>query len=404
MMAEGGGNHQPGMVVAKGGEVVRSGVFERREEDIVRTLRRAVHAQKTVDDSLDLVLQALQTRGYEFPRVYRKKADICFLIKSLGLPEQYGLGTSFSMNHPILERVINDEAVYANSDVFSSSTELEQTDPLYYIRQTQPTLTGLIGIPYIGHPVHREREVKGTIIANYDPTRLPTLNKGVSPSGEVQDREGMMLSDIGEIIGEKVANIVDIEYLARQNEQLRKITEALEQSNKHLTDQAYTDDNTGLPNRRRFGIDLDEYMAAIPRGFNYNLLVYDCDGFKGVNDSPNGGHARGDQFLRDKAELLLKLQRQDTRVIKTYRLGGDEFAVVYKSASADDVTFFAEILREGISKISVPEGCKPVTASIGVMTPAVIRTFTKAEDLLNKIDQTLYRAKVRKDCVEFYMG
>ncbi|MBI4453579.1 GGDEF domain-containing protein [Candidatus Woesearchaeota archaeon] len=397
-----GKGHEPGMVVVKGAEVVRAGIFERRDEDIVRALRRAVHSQKTVDASLDLVLQALQKRGYEFPRVYRKKGEVCILIQSLGLPEEYGHGTSFSMNHPILERVINDEAVYANSDMFSSTTELESTDPLYHIRQMQPTLTGLIGIPYIGHPVHREREVKGTIIANYDPKRLQTLIKGVNANGEVEDREGMILSDIGEIIGEKVANIVDLEFLARQNEQLRKTTEALELSNRHLTDQAYTDELTGLLNRRRFGIDLDEYMKSITRGFNYNLLVYDCDGFKGVNDSPNGGHPRGDQFLRDKAELLLKLQRQDTRVIKTYRLGGDEFAVVYNSASVDDVLFFAENLRTEISRIPVPEGCNPVTASIGVMTPEIIRTFTKADDLLNRVDQTLYRAKERKDCVVFY--
>lgn len=402
MMVDGRGTHEPGMVVAKGTEVVRRGVFERREEDIVRTLRRAVHAQKTVDASLDLVLQALQTRGYEFPRVYRKKGDVCILIQSLGLPEEYRHGTSFSMNHPILERVITDEAVYANSDVFSSSTELEPTDPLYYIKQMQPTLTGLIGIPYIGHPVHREREVKGTIIANYDPKKLPALVKGISPNGEVEDREGMILSDIGEIIGEKVANIVDLEFLARQNEQLRKTTEALELSNRHLTDQAYTDELTGLPNKRRFGIDLAEYMAAIANGFNYNLLMYDCDGFKSVNDSPNGGHPRGDQFLRDKAELLLETQRQDPRVIKTYRLGGDEFAVVYNSASVNEVTFFAEFLNRGISKIPVPEGCKPVTASIGIMTSEMIKSFDSAAELLNRIDQTLYRAKSRKDCVEFY--
>ncbi|MBS3122675.1 GGDEF domain-containing protein [Candidatus Woesearchaeota archaeon] len=402
MMVDGKEGHEPGMVVVKGVEVVRKGIFERREEDIVRTLRRAVHAQKTVDASLDLVLQALQTRGYEFPRVYRKKGEVCILIQSLGLPEEYRHGTSFSMNHPILERVINDEAVYANSDVFSSSTVLEPIDPLYYIREQQPTLTGLIGIPYIGHPVHREREVKGTIIANYDPKRLPTLIKGVNANGEVEDREGMILSDIGEIIGEKVANIVDLEFLARQNEQLRKTTEALELANRHLTDQAYTDELTGMPNKRRFGLDLTEYMAAIAKGFYYNLLMYDCDGFKGVNDSPNGGHPRGDRFLRDKAELLLKMQKNDSRIIKTYRLGGDEFGVVYNSASVDEVTFFAEILNRCISQIPVPEDCKPVTASIGIMTPEMIRGFNNAAELLNKIDQTLYRAKSRKDCVMFY--
>ena len=91
-----------------------------------------------------------------------------------------------------------------------------------------------------------------------------------------------------------------------------------------LSWQATHDALTKLPNRR----ELERRLEAALRvpcadGKGPTLLFIDLDQFKVVNDT--GGHAAGDELLRQLASVLLEHARQSDTVA---RIGGDEFGII----------------------------------------------------------------------------
>ena len=85
---------------------------------------------------------------------------------------------------------------------------------------------------------------------------------------------------------------------------------------------AYTDEPTGLQNRRAFSeklSGLDENRGSA----EFAIWIFDINGLKEVNDS--GGHAAGDELIKGAAECIVSgIGSAD----KVYRIGGDEFAVI----------------------------------------------------------------------------
>jgi diguanylate cyclase (GGDEF)-like protein len=96
----------------------------------------------------------------------------------------------------------------------------------------------------------------------------------------------------------------------------RENTKLLEQSRRD----AETDALTGLANRRKLLLDLEERLdAQVPT----LLLLFDLDGFKSYNDA--FGHPAGDALLR---RLAQKLDAACEGFGRSYRMGGDEFCVL----------------------------------------------------------------------------
>lgn len=133
-------------------------------------------------------------------------------------------------------------------------------------------------------------------------------------------------------------------------------TEAARQA---VTQMAYTDVLTGLPNRRAFERMLSERVSLAdtePRVFTVGMV--DLDGFKPINDVY--GHVVGDEVLVQAADRISRAM-QGTGAVA--RVGGDEFAVIVDDLdSAGEIgalalklkTAFFEPIRVGRSRRAFP--------------------------------------------------
>ncbi len=168
---------------------------------------------------------------------------------------------------------------------------------------------------------------------------------------------------------------------------LRDVTEQ-RQLEHELTQRAFHDSLTGLPNRVLL---LERIERALLRGRRQPaltcVLFIDLDDFKIVNDSM--GHAVGDQLLNAVgARLTATLRRTDTAA----RLGGDEFAVLMEGAREpiDAELLAAQIVQSLSRPFRLPDGSVSVSASVGVATAM---DSADSEELLSHSDLALRAAK-----------
>jgi two-component system, cell cycle response regulator len=87
--------------------------------------------------------------------------------------------------------------------------------------------------------------------------------------------------------------------------------------------EALTDPLTGLGNRRRLLLALEDVLQSASARAPWALLLFDLNGFKAYNDT--FGHPMGDALL---ARLGAKLAETVAPEGTAYRLGGDEFCVL----------------------------------------------------------------------------
>ncbi|MBB2697276.1 UNVERIFIED_ORG: GGDEF domain-containing protein [Rhizobium esperanzae] len=94
---------------------------------------------------------------------------------------------------------------------------------------------------------------------------------------------------------------------------------------------SYTDELTGVANRRFVMARVDDMLAAARTGGSGCLAVFDIDKFKQIND--RFGHHAGDLVLRDFAHRI----HQNVRRNDCFgRVGGEEFLLVMPSTSPED--------------------------------------------------------------------
>ncbi len=167
-----------------------------------------------------------------------------------------------------------------------------------------------------------------------------------------------------------------------------------------LQDLAWTDDLSGLRNRRFFEHALDELIAhALQNRQCLTLLLLDIDNFKTYNDAL--GHEVGDQLIREMAVLLSRCLRERDVVA---RIGGDEFAVILWDAERQRVPgsqhprefmAVAQRFRQAIEdhdfRCLGATGPAPVTISGGLA--CLPWSGITREQLMRAADQAMLEAK-----------
>jgi diguanylate cyclase (GGDEF) domain len=143
----------------------------------------------------------------------------------------------------------------------------------------------------------------------------------------------------------------------------------------------HRDPLTGIHNRHHSDQVLQNILSERRAA---GVIMFDMDRFKAINDTH--GHPAGDHVLQAVAQRCIELLRKDECVS---RWGGEEFLVVVPDINAAGLQQLAERLRQAIAELVV-EPVPQVTASFGV---ALIEAGDSIPNLLQRVDQALYRAK-----------
>ncbi|MBF0439662.1 MAG: diguanylate cyclase [Magnetococcales bacterium] len=183
--------------------------------------------------------------------------------------------------------------------------------------------------------------------------------------------------------------------LNAQGDLINFIATGIDVTERHLAEKtlerlAHHDALTGLPNRRLFGVFLQQAVARCQR-HNCGLAVMfmDLDRFKAVNDGY--GHDVGDLLLTEAARRIHDCLRENDVVA---RLGGDEFTIIL-SDTTRQTKIIGLVAQRIIDSLRVPfhllEHTCQIGASIGISV--FPDDADNPDQLLKMADTALYAVK-----------
>ncbi len=213
-----------------------------------------------------------------------------------------------------------------------------------------------------------------------------TLEQKKAWRGEIWNRRKS-----GEIFAEllSIAAICDDDGKVRRDVGVFSDISYLKAHEAELSQVAYYDALTGIPNRRLLADRMVQAIARAQRSGKMLFICYlDLDGFKQVNDQH--GHEAGDQLLVEVTQRLQDALRAGDTLA---RLGGDEFVVLFNDLVSEREC--CQILDRILELIALPvvigSHQVAVSASIGVTFHSSANEDGDA--LLRQADQAMYVAK-----------
>lgn len=287
----------------------------------------------------------------------------------------------------VAEQISNGLAVVAQAEQLRRQAAVAEAGRLITSLSDTPTDGDLQGVAtalsYLPNIIGIELQIAHPVIEG-----VAKVSAGIRPSDHFPtvDLDGGYI-DLGvawaaaptdnhrKTIADSVASLAAVLYRA--------------QDRRRIAMEAQTDPLTGIANRRRGILDLEQALEnAAGRHETVAVACLDLDNFKQVND--RYGHPCGDKVLvRFAAHLAASARQPDT----VARLGGEEFLIVYPGL---DATTAAGLLSQVIA--GSPEACRleeapdwAQTVSIGLAVyPNGCHT---TEEILSAADNALYRAK-----------
>ncbi|NET73233.1 MAG: EAL domain-containing protein [Sphaerospermopsis sp. SIO1G2] len=180
------------------------------------------------------------------------------------------------------------------------------------------------------------------------------------------------------------------ELNSRLEERVKKRTKQLEIANTKLSEMAFQDSLTKLPNR---ALLMKELCQAIERQTTnpdnkFAVLYLDCDRFKIINDSL--GHLAGDELLIALSKRLKSILNSEDLLA---RLGGDEFIILLKKIT--DKFHVKSIIDKIFAGFQEPFILRDIefflSFSIGVVIDC--SHYHEPEAILRHADIAMYKAK-----------
>ncbi len=159
----------------------------------------------------------------------------------------------------------------------------------------------------------------------------------------------------------------------------------LEAKTREVEHLAATDSLTGLLNRSRFNVALEQQLYMVRRyGSRFSLAMFDLDGFKAINDEQ--GHLVGDRVLTEIGRLLrTRLRGGDMAA----RWGGDEFMILMPETEVQGARSVVNDIRESMEEWDfgldqILHGSFGISQATG---------DDSAETIVGRVDEAMYRAK-----------
>jgi len=228
----------------------------------------------------------------------------------------------------------------------------------------------------------------------------PDLDFSVSPiefADEYLSMAAVPLVAGDEMIGAVSVYSKELSYFEDEHirllETVSKIAaDAIARSKNHdeATAHALTDAMTGLPNARSLQMQFDREVARAERGGGqFQVLMLDLDGFKGVND--NFGHKAGDRMLLEIGQVILGQLREYDFLA---RYGGDEFVALISDANRAEVADLCDRIEAAVRsfKLEMEDGR---TASVGVSPGAAAYNGNGVtfDEMIIAADKAMYERK-----------
>ncbi len=180
-----------------------------------------------------------------------------------------------------------------------------------------------------------------------------------------------------------------IDFMGGFSESFNSMVMQLDETRQQLSQIAYTDQLTGISNRRHF---METLGNEVERAKRYDMplsfIMFDLDHFKQVNDTY--GHSAGDKALQTFAGVFRNSNLRSCDIFG--RIGGEEFALALPETTLQDAFGVAERIRATLEKtvISHKDLSFSITTSIGVCEYKKDDTL---ESLLQRGDLAMYQAK-----------
>ncbi len=152
---------------------------------------------------------------------------------------------------------------------------------------------------------------------------------------------------------------------------------------------AITDSLTEVHTRRylieRFQ---EELKRSKGRRIKLSFLMIDVDFFKKFNDKY--GHLTGDQILRETGFLISENIRE---IDIAGRYGGEEFCVILPDTDYQGAQYAAERIRKAAEDATIKAYDASVKMTVSIGTATFPDDGKKMDELIDKADWALYRAK-----------
>ncbi|MEO1888653.1 MAG: diguanylate cyclase [Cycloclasticus sp.] len=156
-----------------------------------------------------------------------------------------------------------------------------------------------------------------------------------------------------------------------------------------LTNLAYNDSLTKMPNRRAFYDAYERESAYCQRtGEKFAVGIIDVDYFKLINDQ--NGHHIGDKALIDISAIITSNLRTEDLAA---RLGGDEFIILMRNDSAIEAKKILERIRYAVQRKTIMSASgEKISLSISAGT-AISNAGITTDEIIRRADAALYTAK-----------